>query len=607
MIDTYRKLLDLLDSRERRNASLLFVLMIVMGILEVTGVASIMPFIAVVANPEKIHTIHLLKILYNYLGFDNSYHFLFFLGSVTLFLVIGSLSVKALTMWALNRFTHMRAYTFSYRLLRGCLNQPYPWFLDRNSADLGKSILSEVGLVINGSLMPALQLVSQIVVAVFLIILVIAVEYKVAFTAVFILGGVYVSIYAMLRRFLARIGVDRVRANRERFKIAQEALGGIKDVKILGLEEGYLRSFSKSAKRYARRQSTNQIIGILPKFLLQGIAFGGILAILLALLVTKEADLAEVLPLMALYAFAGSRLLPALQLIYNSLTKLRFSKPALDLLHKDLHEVAEMLHKSGEHMHEMIINPVRLQNQIELRDISYTYPNSKFPALNHFTLRIKVGTTIAIVGSTGAGKTTAADLILGLLVSQRGGLFIDGEQIIDRNIRAWQRNIGYVPQHIFLSDDTVAANIAFGQTGENIDMKRVERAAQIAELHSFVKKMLPDGYQTTVGERGVRLSGGQRQRIGIARALYLDPEVLILDEATSALDNVTEMSVMEAVHNIGHRKTIIIIAHRLTTIKRCDEIHFLENGKIMGTGSYQDLIEKNDGFKEMVRATASSV
>jgi ABC-type multidrug transport system fused ATPase/permease subunit len=226
--------------------------------------------------------------------------------------------------------------------------------------------------------------------------------------------------------------------------------------------------------------------------------------------------------------------------------------------------------------------------------------------LENLTLTIKASTTVALVGSTGAGKTTAADLLLGLLEPQRGALHIDGQRIAGQNIRAWQRNIGYVPQHIFLSDDTVAANIAFGQPEANVDKTAVERAAKIAELHDFVVNELPDGYQTTVGERGVRLSGGQRQRIGIARALYHDPEVLILDEATSALDNVTEKSVMESVHNIGRRKTILIIAHRLTTVEHCDEIHLMEKGRIRATGSYQELLMNDHSFQEMVRATASS-
>ena len=606
MIDTIRKLRDLLDARERRNALLLFAMMLVMGLLEVTGVASIMPFIAVVANPDVIKTNVFLAKVYKLLDFSNAQSFLLFLGTVVFVLVVSTQGFSAFTLWAMARFTHMRGYTLSCRLLRGCLNQPYPWFLNRHSADLGKSVLSEVGQVISGSLMPALQLVAQTVVAILIIILVVAVEPMVAITAVVLLGGAYALIYSILRSYLARIGADRVRANRERFQIAQEALGGIKDVKVLGLEEGYLRSFSKPAVRFAKRQASNQIIGALPQFLLKVIAFGGILAILLVLLAARGGDLGEVLPLMALYAFAGVRILPSMQQIYSALTKLRFSKPALDTLHKDIEEVAANRPSLVDNDSVPLLDPIKLRERLELRNVSYTYPKAQTPALEDLALTIKASTTVALVGSTGAGKTTTADLLLGLLESQSGALHIDGQRIAGQNIRAWQRNIGYVPQYIFLSDDTVAANIAFGQPEANVDMTAVERAAKIAELHDFVVNELPDGYQTTVGERGVRLSGGQRQRIGIARALYHDPEVLILDEATSALDNVTEKSVMESVHNIGRRKTIIIIAHRLTTVEHCDEIHLMEKGRIRATGSYQELLMNDHSFQEMVRATASS-
>lgn len=605
MIDSFRKLFDLLDRRERRNAIFLFIMMLAMGLFELAGVASIMPFIAVLSNPEIIKSHDILSLMYEKLGFVNNQDFLLFLGAATFILVMGSLSFKALTFWAIARFTNMRGYTISCRLLRGCLNQPYPWFLNRHSVDLGKSILSEVDQVINGSLMPALRSVAQSLVSIFLIILVVAVEPSVAMISVIVIGGSYVLIYAIMRHYLSKIGADRLRANQERFQITQEALGGIKDVKILGLEDGYISSFRKPAAMFAKRMSSSQIIGALPHFLLQGIAFGGIVLIILILLVSKGDELSEVLPMMALFAFAGARLLPAMQQVYNMMTKIRFSKPTLDLLHKDLQEVGEKSSRPITPENAKTTAPIKLNNVLELRKVSYTYPKAQTPTLKNFNLRIMAGTTVALVGSTGSGKTTVADLLLGLLESQEGGLYVDGQRINHPHVRAWQCNIGYVPQYIFLADDTVASNIAFGQTGE-IDMNAVERASRIAELHDFVLNELPMGYQTTVGERGVRLSGGQRQRIGIARAIYLDPEVLILDEATSALDNLTERAFMNSVHNIGHRKTIIVIAHRLTTVKQCDQIHFLEQGHIRTTGTYQELVANDRQFQEMVRANASS-
>lgn len=341
MLDTYKKLKDLLDARERRNAVLLFGMMLVMGVLEVFGVASVMPFIAVVANPEMVETNAYINAVYSTFGFTSTNTFLIFLGAGVFVLIIGSLAFKALTHWAMARFTHMRNYTLSTRLLRGYLGRPYSFFLNRHSADLGKSVLSEVQQVIKTALMPALEFVANLIVVLFLVALVVAVNPLVALTAVVLLGGAYGLIYAVLRRYITRIGAERVKANRARFQIAQEALGGIKDVKVLGLENGYLKSFSKPAQHFARVQANKQIIGEMPRFALQGLLFGGMLVLLLILLAVENGNLSAVLPLIALYAFAGSRLMPALQKVYASLATFRFGKPALEILYRDLVETEQ--------------------------------------------------------------------------------------------------------------------------------------------------------------------------------------------------------------------------------------------------------------------------
>jgi ABC-type branched-subunit amino acid transport system ATPase component len=325
---------------------------------------------------------------------------------------------------------------------------------------------------------------------------------------------------------------------------------------------------------------------------MEGIAFGGMLLVVLYLM-GQDGGFASALPVMALYAFAGFRLLPALQQIYVSSTQLRFAGPALDALHGDLKKLGNF------NLQTLPILPMRFTQSIELAHINYTYPNACKPALKDISLYIPANSTIGLVGSTGSGKTTAIDLILGLLEAQSGSLSIDGKDIDFNNRRQWQKSIGYVPQEIYLSDDTIASNIAFGINNKEIDMVAVERAATIANLHHFVIKDLPLGYQTNVGERGVRLSGGQRQRIGIARALYNSPQVLILDEATSALDNLTEHAVMEAVNNLNHEITIILIAHRLSTVRQCDQIFLLDTGVVSAKGTFDELISQNDQFRSM--------
>jgi ABC-type multidrug transport system fused ATPase/permease subunit len=306
-----------------------------------------------------------------------------------------------------------------------------------------------------------------------------------------------------------------------------------------------------------------------------------------------------VVPVLAVYAFASLRIFPALQRIYVSMTQMRFSKPTLDKLHEDM-KAAEANARALPPVERGAV--VRLTEALTLEDIHYAYPQAERPAVRGLSLTIPARSTVGIVGGTGAGKTTTVDIILGLLLPQKGRFAVDGLPITAANLRAWQQSVGYVPQQIFLTDDTIAANIAFGREPKDIDRAAVERAARTAELHDFVMRELPQGYDTRVGERGVRLSGGQRQRIGIARALYHDPDVLILDEATSALDNLTERAVMDAVHNLGHAKTIVMIAHRLSTVRGCDTIFMLEHGRVVAQGSYDALIETNRQFRALAGA-----
>jgi ABC-type multidrug transport system fused ATPase/permease subunit len=362
-----------------------------------------------------------------------------------------------------------------------------------------------------------------------------------------------------------------------------------------------MRRFQIPARRLARVSATRNVIATAPRYMLQGVAFGGMLLIILGMLVAQSASLGSILPVLAVYAFAGLRLLPAVQQVDQEVTSLRYNQPALLSLHKDIMEIRERAARPVAVSKE----PVRLNERLDLVDVHFSYPLAERKALQGLSLSIPARTTVGIVGGTGAGKTTAVDLMLGLLEMQEGTLAVDGVPITPRNVRAWQNTIGYVPQVIFLTDDTVAANIAFGLPPDQIDRAAVERAARVAEIHNFVMDELPHGYDTMVGERGIRLSGGQRQRIGSARALYHDPDVLIMDEATSALDNLTEKAVMDAVHNLGHAKTIILIAHRLTTVQNSDTIFMLEQGRLVAQGSYEELLDTSRKFRAMAGGHAA--
>ena len=588
-----KKILDLLTPHERKRALLLLGMILVMALLDVIGVASVLPFMAVLANPKMVETSAVLAKVYQRLGFTDTQQFLFFLGIMVFVLLVFSLGFKSLTTYVQLRFTLKCELSLAKRLIEGYLHQPYTWFLNRNSADLGKNILSEIGhLVIDKAILPMLTLIAQGAVAVSLLMLLLMVDPLLALIVGAVLSIAYGSIYLLMGGYLTRIGLESIKANQERFTVVSEAFGAAKEVKVGGLEQAYIRRFTIPAEIFARNHASAQVVALLPRYMLEAIAFGGILLVALTIM-ARSGGLASTISIISLYAFTGYRLMPALQQIYGSFSQLRFAGPALDEIHADL-----MSLKPVEQKHT-ITEAMPLKQAIQLTDVSFSYPNASQPALKGFNLSIPVHSTIGLVGSTGSGKTTTVDLILGLLEPQKGQLAIDGQVINGSNRRQWQQAIGYVPQQIYLSDDSVAANIAFGAEVNNIDQASVERSAKIANLHDFVINELPQGYDTTVGERGVRLSGGQRQRIGIARALYHNPQVLIMDEATSALDNLTELAVMEAVNNLGHNMTIILIAHRLSTVRQCDHIYLLEKGQVKAQGTYDELAQKSEIFKAM--------
>lgn len=592
---TIRKLLDLLSPSERKRAGVLMGMILVMAFLDMLGVASILPFIAVLANPSLVETNPMLSWGYKFsanLGVNSTEQFLFFLGMLVFILLIFSLVFKALTTYAQTRFALMREYSIGKRLVEGYLHQPYSWFLNRHSADLGKNILSEVGNVISGALVSVMTLMSQITVAIALLVLLLVVDPLLAISVGLILGIAYGGILALMSSWLIRLGQVRIQANQERYTVLSEAFGAAKEVKVGGLESAFISRFARPAESYAKGQATAQVITQMPRFALEAIAFGGMLLVILYLM-AQSGSFATALPIITLYAFAGYRLMPALQQIYGAFTQLKYATPALKALHADLMSLNPI------EVYKKIVLPVPLEKSIELKDVHYSYPNSSIAALSGVNLSIPSRSIVGLVGATGSGKTTSVDLILGLLDPQKGNLFVDGQVIDSGNRREWQRCIGYVPQQIYLADDSISANIAFGVNRQEIVQQAVENAAKIANLHDFIIKDLPDGYSTTVGERGVRLSGGQRQRIGIARALYHNPSVLILDEATSALDNITERAVMDAVNNLGHNITIILIAHRLSTVRQCDQIYLLENGQIKASGTFEELSMQSNLFQKM--------
>ena len=591
-MEKFRKFLYLLTPQERKRASLLLIMITIMALLDMIGVASILPFMAVLTNPSLIETNLLLNKLFeasSFFGVESIKQFLFFLGVIVFIILLISLAFKALTTYAQIRFVQMREYSIGKRLVEGYLHQPYSWFLNRHSADLGKTILSEVSHVIGLGVNPLMELIAKSMVTIALITLLVLTDPKLALIVGFSIGGTYGVIFFFTRSYLNQIGNIRLKNNNLRFKAVSEAFGAVKEIKVGALEKIYVKRYSDSAVTYAQNQASASVIGLLPRFILEAIAFGGILLVILYL-IAKTGTFNDALPILSLYVYAGYRLMPALQQIYSSSSQLTFVGASIDKLYSDIKSLNS--HKSIQKEGALFLN-----KKITLKNIYYSYPNTSRVALKNLNISVLANTTVGLVGATGSGKTTTVDIILGLLIAQKGTLEVDDKIISKQKIRAWQKSIGYVPQSIYLSDDTIAANIAFGIDPKDMNLKAIKRASKIANLHKFVMNELPKKYQTIIGERGVRLSGGQRQRIGIARALYHNPKILILDEATSALDNQTEKAVMDAVNNLNKSITIILIAHRLSTVKKCDKIFILENGKIKNQGTFKELIKINKDFR----------
>lgn len=564
MVDDVKKIWGIFTPPERRKAIWMLISVILMAMAETLGVLSIMPFLSVLGRPAIIQENPLLRATYAWLGFQDARAFILVLGLTSIALVIASSSFKAVTLHAINRFVHLLRHAISARLLSRYLHQPYEFFLSRNPSALSKNVLSEVDQLLFQLIQPLSQLVAQGCVVLFMATLILCYDPLTAICIVGVLATLYGVIYGLVRKRLSTIGRERGIANGKRYQACNEALGGIKDVKVTHSGTAYLQQFERASRQFSRHMAASDTLSQTPLYLVEATGYSMLIVIALTLLLRSN-DVAHVLPALGLYGFAAYRMLPAAQIMYRGFAKLRFSSSALEAVHSDLMLPGEQVPAARE--------PLEPRTEIRLQAVRYAYPSAPDkPVFDGFDLVIPARTSVALVGRSGAGKSTLMDLLLGLLRPQAGTLRVDGVAIDESNVAAWQRAIGYVPQHIFLADTSVAENIAFGCQRGNIDMMAVERAARAAQIHDFVVNELPQGYDTPIGDRGIRLSGGQRQRIGIARALYADPPVLFLDEATSALDPRTELALNDAIRNLSDSKTIVIIAHREGSLRDCGEI-----------------------------------
>ena len=591
MISRANFFLSIFLASELRRGIFILMLAMLVSLLEIVGIASMMPFFALIGNPQSISTNSILSFLYVSFGFETYSSFIMFIGVAVIGVIAFSNLVKAISAHYTNLFTGSLRQSLQSRLLKSYVNQPYKYFLGKNTSELNKIIWSDIEFVIGYGVTPVLQIFSNIILLFLAVILISLVQFKVAVSILLLVSSFALIFWVYLRNRSQDTATRRGEAAKHSYIVLNEVLGGIKDVKVYQKERNFIEKFNKNNKIYANLWAKSTTVAQLPKFVLETVAFSLLIGVTIIMLYTLK-DIGALLPVLGVYAFAAYKIIPAIQIIFQGISSLKQGWPSLQVIQHDLQSIEEENTKS-------LITEILFSNSIKLNSIVYRYPNSDRKILDGLDLTINCNSTVGIVGGTGAGKTTLVDLLLGLHEPEKGTISVDSLVICNENIHAWKNMIGYVPQTIFLTDATITENIAFGLGFDEIDFDNVKRASKLASLDEFIINELPDQYNTIVGERGVRLSGGQRQRLGIARALYRNPKVLILDEATSSLDNITETYIIKALDNIKGSCTIIIIAHRFTTIQKCDNIIILKDGQIVDEGIYNDLIETSKEFKKL--------
>ena len=567
---TLKKIRQLLTREQRRSALALAGLMMVGMVLETFGVGLVIPVLGLLTADDVAASYPLVGKLFAAAGLHSREQMV----AAAVLALAGIYAIKTLFLgvlaWRQSSFAYATQASLSQRLFAGYLMQPWAFHLQRNSAQLIRNATVEINQFTTNSLQPVLLLLTETLVVIGISALLLMVEPIGALVVVSTLGLAAWLFQRTTREHILRWGKARQFHEGQRIQHLQQGLGGAKDVKLLGREADFLslyREHSVNASRVASHQNT---LKQLPRLWMELLAVSG-LAVLVLVMLARGRPMDALLPTLGVFAAAAFRLMPSASRLLAAVQSIRYTRPVVDTLHREILLIEDAAQPTRS-------QPAPFEHSIALENVSFRYPGAAAPALDRINLVIRQGSSVGFIGGSGAGKSTLVDVILGLLTPAEGQVTVDGRNI-QADLRGWQDCIGYVPQSIFLTDDTLRRNVAFGIADADIDDTAVARAIRSAQLVEFVGT-LPDGLKTVVGERGVRLSGGQRQRIGIARALYHDPPVLVLDEATSALDTLTEQGVMDAVNALQGSKTILIVAHRLSTVSRCDQIYRMMDGKL---------------------------
>lgn len=548
--------------------------MVFVALLDVVGVSSVMPFLALLGDKNLIYESELLNKLYLYLNFEDSKYFLYFLGSTSMFIIIFSAIFKTFSYYLLFKFTNDKRNTFSTRLLNNLLKKPYVYFSDLNSSEITKNILYQTDLIVQEAIIPLLNIITYSLISILIIILFFVVNAKLALLAIFAFTIFYFSVYFIIRNKLSTVSIQRDEANKERFGIISEIFNGIKDVKVRNKEHHYSLKFATPSKKFADSYAQSMLLPQIPQYSMEAFLFCLILFVSLFFVGKSSDTMLNALPYIGVFTLGALRLKPAVSNIYFSYSVLNFVQPVLNK-YVDYHKSEVDDSTDLQQTYSRLL----FKDKICIKDLSFRYSRESPYILQNLNFEIQKNSVVGIIGETGCGKSTLVDILLGLYRPTEGEISLDNRVLNYKTMQSWRNIIGYVPQDINLNDDTIAQNIAYGIKPSDIDMSTVSEVAKIARIDAYIDNLIL-GYNTIVGERGVKLSGGQKQRIGIARALYHNPEILVLDEATSALDSDTEQAFIDALNTLIGSKTILMIAHRVSTLKQCNEIFEICNKKI---------------------------
>lgn len=567
-----KKLGYIFSGKEKLQIGLLMIMVVAGSFLELMAISVFSPFIDLIMDMDSLEDSTVMSFLYHFLHFTDTRHFLVFLsaGIIAIYIVKNVYIIVEKNI--IYKFSYRIQRTMSTKLLKAYMREPYTFHLNKNISVLQRSMQEDTDQFTKG-IIHSLEMVAEICVCVAIGIYLFIVSKSITIVVVALLLFCLAVFSYISKRYSSAWGRQGQQYKSKIYQWMNQSLGGIKEIKVLNREESFIRQYDEQFAGYVRVLRLNRLIGTIPKYIIEMVCMTGLLTAVIVKILFGQKSLDAFVPQLAVFAVAAFRLLPSVGKINEHLSAVLYARPSLDLIYGDLTEIDK---------EDVARQPAdenwRFRDKLEIRNVTYAYPDGEVNVIEHADFTIKRGTTTAFIGASGAGKSTMVDILLGLLPPQYGKIYADGMNIY-KNLATWQKEIGYIPQTIYLSDDTIRNNVAFGVEEAQIDEEAVIRALQQAQIYDFTES-LPNGMDTYVGDRGVRLSGGQRQRIGIARALYHDPEVLVLDEATSALDNDTESAVMEAIDRLHGHKTLLIIAHRLTTIRNADVIYEVGNGSV---------------------------